>query len=184
MPVGVSFRALMGAGAADNSAWDVIDVVELGSAAASITFNDLSGYRLLRVTGYFLNDGTADNIRMRINGDTGGNYDNQRLTGSNTAVSAGRATGSTGVQLTLALSLAANNAATAEVVIAKNLAGVPAMAINSAVTIGSAGTAIETIQQAIRWNNTADLISSFIFEMNDASNFAAGTLVAVEGVPD
>jgi len=179
MPQGVALRALMGAGApADNSAWDVIDVVELGSAAASITFSDLSGYRLLRVTGYVLKDGTGANLLVRLNADTGANYDAQFLTGNSTSVVASRTTGGTSI---LGSQLAANTPATFEITIGKQLSGVPAMLL--APVVNSPVGDVSTRDWASRWNNTTDLITSLTL-LNGSGNFAASTVCVLEGVPD
>ena len=180
MPIGVAFRSLMAAGAGGAAAaWDVIDSTTLGSAAASISFaTGLSGYKLFRVTAYMIKDGTGGNAQLRLNNDSGANYDDQRVQGFVTSTPSGRATSQTYVLLA---QLDASTAGTIEIIIGKQLAGATGMILSESTQLVSGYFVTRYV--AGRWVNTADLISR-IDLISSGGNFAAGTVVVLEGVPD
>ena len=184
MPIGVAFRSLMAAGAGGAAAaWAVIDSTTLGSASASISFaTGLSGYKLFRVTAYFVKDATNGSVRVRLNNDSGTNYDVQRLYGSSTTVGAGRSTGQTGILLNGGGVPQASQTATAEVIVAKQVAGSASMVLGRLVYQASGPVLMEE-NTASRWNNTADLISR-IDLIATTGNFDTGTVAVLEGVPD
>jgi len=184
MPVGVAFRSLMAAAGVSNPPWDVIDSTTLGSAAASVSFASIdSKYKLFRVTAYIVKDATASTVAMRLNGDTGSNYDRQHLIGNSTTVSASRGTGQDRMYLATN-TLAASSVATFSITIGKQIAGSAAMALADSVLFAAPGiSALLEERAAFRWSNTADLISR-IDLISSSGNFAAGTVVVLEGVPD
>ena len=180
MPVGVAFRSLMAAAGVGSGPWDVIASSTLGSPAASISFASIaSTYKLFRVTAYIIKDGSAGRALVRLNNDSGANYERQRLSGAATGVSAQRTTGETSWETTW--SGLTSQPATFELVIGKQIAGAAAMGILSSV--GKESTTLEYSSFACRWNNTADLINR-IDIIASAGNFAAGTVVVLEGLAD
>ena len=70
----------------------------LGTAAGSITFSSISGSYtdLVLISTFGVTAG--DDLYLRFNGDTGGNYSTTRLWGNGTAVSSNRTTNDTGIQ--------------------------------------------------------------------------------------
>lgn len=183
MPVGVTFRGLLASGAVGAAPWDVIDSTTLGSAAASISFASIdSKYKLFRVTAYVVKDATAHQATLRINNDSGANYDYQRLNGSSTTVSAARVTGQTSILLTPTETIAANSIAQFSIIIGKQIAGSAAMVLSDG-TFDATSVGRVKADIAARWNNTADLINR-IDLISSSGNFAAGTVVVLEGLPD
>lgn len=163
-------------GGGAGGAWTVLGSQVLESAAASVSFPGISTtYRMFRVTAYIVKDGTNGQVRLRLNADSGSNYDDQLLRGDNTTVSASRTTSAT--QLTTGNTITASNVAAIEIVIAKQLAASTAMML-SRMFMGSAQI---LDSKAGRWNNTADLISR-IDLLSSSGNFAAGTTVVLEAM--
>jgi len=187
MTFGMSFRALLGASgsalAGPAAAWEVIDSTTLASAAASVSFTSIpTTYKMFRVTAYLIKDGSDGLVQLQINGDSGANYDRQYLRGDSTTVDGARTTGQTSINGNR--NGESGLATTLEIVIAKQVAGSPAMVLWDQVMLDNAGTpAMNKFNIAGIWNNTADLISR-IDLVASAGNFAAGTVVVLEGVPD
>ena len=165
---------------ATGPAWTVIGSTTLASPAASISFASIdSKYKMFRVTAYLLGDASGKVVSTRFNNDSGANYDYQHVTGSDTTVSAARSTGQTDIDFPSGL--AANQSETFTMVVAKQVTGSPAMVLIDAALTDSGGFTKGNI--AGRWNNTADLINR-IDLISSSGNFAAGTVVVLEGVPD
>ena len=164
-------------------AWTVIGSTTLASPASSISFaTGLSGYTMFRITAYIVKDGTLGAIQMRINNDSGANYDDQTLSGNSTAVGAARQTGQTQWPFPQS-AVAASTNATLEVTISKSVSTSPALAVASFTFIPNGESSVGEGRSAGRWNNTADLISR-IDLISSSGNFAAGTVALLEGVPD
>jgi hypothetical protein len=92
MPFGLGFFATAGAGAAGS--FDLLETQVLGSSAASITFSSLSTYSnykhlQIRFAGTQVDVGGLDSMSMRINGDTGSNYNTHYLRGLNSSIGSG-----------------------------------------------------------------------------------------------
>lgn len=168
----------IGGGTMTDAAWTVIGVETLGSAAASISFaSGLTGYTMFRVTAYIVKDGTNGEVLVRLNNDSTGVYENQRLLGNGATVSGARESSATSLRAQAAVTASANS--TLNITIAKPLATVAAMAVWEQVLIAS--SAITSVNLAGQWNNTSDLISR-IDLLSATANFAAGTVVVLEGV--
>ena len=93
MPFGLGFFAVAGAGGS-LGAFDLLESQVLSSNAASVIFSSLSStygstykHLQIRFAGTQVDVGGLDAMRMRINGDTGSNYNRHSLTGVNTTVS-------------------------------------------------------------------------------------------------
>lgn len=161
------------------SAWTVIDSETLAAPASSVSFTGISDtYRMFRVTAYIVKDGSAGSAYLRFNNDSGANYDHQRLTGNGTSVAAARVTGDTEIDATV--TVGANQLATLDFTIAKQVTGSAAMVVGAA-TFADTTPALDIDRRAGRWNNTTDLISR-IDLISGSGNFAAGTTVVLEGL--
>lgn len=172
--LGVSFRAMMRRPVSDPSAWKVINSVTLGSAASSVSFTGIdTTYRMFRVTAYVVKDGTGGFVNLRLNNDSGRNYDYQQLSGDSTSISAARGTGQ--AQMSFPWNVQANTQSFVEFTIGKQLATAAAMGLGSQTVTGN----IIMTKNAFRWNNTADLINR-IDLISGTGNFAAGTVVVLE----
>ena len=159
-------------------AWDVIDSETLAAPASSISFTGIdTTYKMFRVTAYVIKDATAGGVFMRLNNDSGANYDWQRLYGSAT-VAGSRSTGQAQWETSYSYPLSAGDTLTITATIGKQLAGSPAMGI---IESAGARTDIERASFAGIWSNTADLISR-IDLIASAGNFAAGSVVVLEAV--
>jgi hypothetical protein len=94
MPFGLGFFATAGAGAGAAGSFDLLETQVLGSATSSITFSSLSTYSSyqhlqIRFAGTQVDVGGLDSMAMRINGDTGSNYNSHFLRGLNSSIGSG-----------------------------------------------------------------------------------------------
>lgn len=183
LPVGATlqgFKMVFRRYATAGAAWTVIDSETLAAPASSISFTGIdTTYKMFRITAYIVKDGTDGLVQLRMNNDSGANYDAQRLRGDSTTVDAARATGDTSINCNR--NGESGLSQTLEIVVAKQVAGSPAMVLWDQVMLDNAGTpAMNKFNIAGRWNNTADLISR-IDLIASAGNFAAGTVVVLEG---
>ena len=82
--------------------FELISTTILGTAAASVTFSNLGDYASkykhlqIRSTGLWTTSG-AETMRMRLNGDTGSNYNDHRLVGNGSSVFSSAGTNTTGM---------------------------------------------------------------------------------------
>jgi len=162
------------------SAFELIDDVELGSAAASITVTGIdTDYRRFRLTFFGIKDGSAGRLQIRFNGDTGSNYARQVLHATGASVAGARAT-TTSIDLNASHSnIEPNTAVTLTVEVEKPAAGVPArVTAKYAYMIEASGVA--HLSASAEWNNTANLIDEIIV-LASATNFATGTRLVIEG---
>lgn len=156
--------------------WVRIDSTTLESAAASVSINVPTTYDFLRATVYVANDGSSKTVYLRLNNDTGNNFGQQYLMASNTTVSGSRSLSNNIIGLN-GTSLAANEEASFQILIAKPAAGVKAQVIVlSGVNASPALAAI-----GAEWNNTADEITS-VQILSSGGNLAAGTSILLEGL--
>ena len=82
---------------AAGSTYTPIATQTLGSATASVTFSSISGAYtdLVLIFNGTGTSGTADDIGLRLNGDTGTNYSNTLIYGTGSVAGSGRHTGLT-----------------------------------------------------------------------------------------
>lgn len=156
----------------------LIDDQTLDTAAASITFSDLSAYTTFRLTLYGIKGTSDGRILIRFNGDTGNNYTYQQLTANLTSLFGERNLSQNSLSHEYAVSAGSPFLLILEA--SKPLATVPARATYQLSYISSAQL---YEADAGQWNNTADLISS-ISILPSAGNFAAGTRAVLEGWTD
>ena len=175
MPLGVTFRSM--SAASTLVAGKKIASQSLGVAAASISFTGIdTTYKMFRVTAYLVKDGSNGRCQVRLNNDSGANYTRQNLTGDNAGVTAARSA-QTNFEVTLS-SINNGTPASLSFVVAKQLAGSPAMLIASAVMTNTAPVLVTNYTGGI-WANTTDLISR-IDLVASAGNFSAGTVAVLE----
>ena len=161
-------------------AFETIGKTVLSVAAAAITFSGIdTSNRMFRISLYAVNDGSAANVQLRINNDSGGSYDLQTLSGSAASVVALRQTALTQIGLNILVPAAANEHVTSEIVIAKQQAGNEALIVARTVFV-IAGALLRTEDLGAIWNNTAALISRLDL-LKSAGNFAADTVALLEG---
>ena len=86
---------------AAGSTYTPIATTTLGSAAASVTFSSISGAYtdLVLVVDYSLNVSNSS-LFVRLNGDTGSNYSNTRISGTGSVASSGRSSNSDQARIT------------------------------------------------------------------------------------
>lgn len=161
--------------------WETIEVVELASASSQIQFSGIeSRFRLFRlwVQGGPATDG--EQLYLRLNNDSGANYDRQELLANSTSLTGSRTQGDT------SLRLSNTNADGAKLgLYTVEIAKVSA-SVGGVVTIhGSfpgqlSGNQPLLSQGAGLWNNTVDLIESIeIFA--SSGDIASGTVAVLEG---
>lgn len=157
--------------------FELIDRTVLSSAAASISFTGISAaFRIFEIAVEIAKDASAGSVRVRLNGDSGANYDYQQVTGSDTSVAASRTTGASGFIVTGG-GVAANDFAAINAIVAKPLAAQPAIGLFS---VAETQGGIRIAETAGRWNNTAGLISEITL-LATLGDFAAGTAFVLTG---
>lgn len=159
---------------------DVCSPVRLGSAAASVSFQNIPAqYVMFRLIVEIIKDGTNGQVLLRLNNDSGGNYARQLLHGSDATVSGARVTGQSSINVNN--NIGAGLSATLDITIAKPIAGAPALVLYPQAYMDSAGTpALNLDHIAGIWSNTADLISR-VDVLSETTNFAAGSIFILQG---
>ena len=156
--------------------------VRLASAAASVSFASIPAqYVMFRLRCEIINDASAKTIDLRLNNDSGVNYDTQQINVSNVTVTGGRSTGRTSMYVNYS-NLAASELGTVDFVIAKPIAGAAGLILASVVNTTTA--ALDLVLDACIWNNTAALINRIDVVAAAAAgtgNFAAGSIFILEG---
>jgi hypothetical protein len=165
----------------------VIDEEILAGTAASIQFASIPGtYRHLRLVIFARGDTAlgATPCRMRFNGDSGGNYDVERFSGSGGTIAAGESTGDTSMNLSdiSAASAPSNVFALLDCFIPYYAVAGTRKMVNVTggfKTADSSGG--HQVRGATGWYRTAGAITQIDIFPN-AGNFAAGTSVVLYGV--
>jgi hypothetical protein len=150
--------------------------VTLGSAASSVTFGSIPAtYRDL-ICVVVAEGSTTLQGRIRLNGDTGSNYNYQRMSGSGSSATAASATGQTSGFVS-AIAQATTTGA-----LQMNINIMDYSATNKHTTIISRAdqAANGTEAFANRWANTAAVTSVQI--LTSTGNWAAGSTFALYGV--
>jgi hypothetical protein len=148
--------------------------ITLGSTAASVTFGSIPAtYRDLVVvfSGFATNRGS-----FRINGDTGGNYAWQRMSGNGSSVTAT----STGADSAGKLSESASGSAVIPMLFNLNLMDYSQTNKHKTIISTAAQAATGTDAIVNRWQNTAAITSIQIFLVS--GSWAAGTTAALYGI--
>jgi hypothetical protein len=151
--------------------------ITLGSAAATITFGSIPAtYRdLVIVFSGFSTPGTLQ-ARIRLNGDTGSNYNYQRMSGSGSSTSATSATSQTfGF-----ISAIAQSFSTSALQIKIDLMDYSATDKHTTI-ISRADNAVNGTEAFVnRWANTAAVNSVTI--LPSTGDWATGTNAAIYGI--
>lgn len=155
--------------------WEHLDTQVLTGTAASISFQSIDeSYRMFRITIHSVQT-TVFALHLRLNNDSGANYDYATETsGGASAVT----NGATQIVLcTTTATLAEGPVGT--ILISKPAAGIVAN-VTGVFAFGTAADTVNTQQSVGRWRNAAALISR-IDLLTSASTFAVSTRVVLEG---
>jgi hypothetical protein len=177
---------LDGAGIAAG-ALDVIEEQVLGADAADVTFSSIpAGYKNLRVAGIGRSTTAAGNayLQVQLNGDTGSNYDWQRMQGSGTGslIEQGLAEAQAKIGLLPAASNASADAFGSLDLVIPHYGGTTAHKVGTAQSIAKydTGTHTQSLNDfGFHWRSTAAVTSLKLFA--SAGNLKAGTTYVLYG---
>ncbi len=160
-----------------NALWEKIDERTLSVAAAAITFSGIdTSFTFLRLTGYIVNDANASVFVVRINNDSGANYDMQNVDASAAVVTGTRTTAQN--EFAQRLGMAASQESFFTMMISKPVAGEEAQAIYHDSTENAAGIVLNLMGD--QWNDVAAQISRLDI-LKLANNLDAETRILLEG---
>ncbi len=163
------------------SSCEHIAAVVLTEAASSISFAGIDpSFRMFRLTLYIVKDANAGQAELRLNNDSGANYDQQYIDFSGTTKTGARNAGLDSMRVTNFDNIAANGLLVAEILIAKQLAATHARIQSNASYGGSVNPLIDLV--VAEWNNAADLINRIDIVESGANGFAAGSRAVLEGI--
>jgi len=162
--------------------WQHIDTQVLTTTAASVSFQSINTmYRDFRLTIYVQNDANGKDIYLRLNNDSGNNYDWVILEADGATPGSIEAQGT--AQIIIGggpADLPANLEWAGVVTVSKPLATTRALTTGSGSYLDATPN-MHAQSTAGRWANTADLISR-IDVLASSNNFAAGTRITLEGI--
>lgn len=160
----------------------------LGGTSASETFSSIvATYRDLRVIVRGRGDKVATfvEVRLRVNGDTAGNYDFESMAVNNTTGTSSGAAAQTSALAgwVEAASSPANAATTTEIRIYdyRGTTFQKHASASSGVKTGTAAANFFSLRSDMWWRSTAAITSVTVFP--DANNFIAGTVLSLYGIP-
>lgn len=149
--------------------WEKVSEVEVtGSAVSSVTFSGLDGDsdKVYLLVAYVYNtDGSTHELGVRLNNDSGTNYDDQYLSGSGTNVTAASRTGRTYVKIGSAYATRWN--------LFKTL--IYAKSGYRRVVISQQGSSGNVELCAGDWNNTTDNVTSVVVVMPAGAYIGVGS---------
>jgi hypothetical protein len=159
--------------------YEPIATTTLGSAVSSITLSSIpSTYTDLRIVFVGRMESGQDQIKLRINGDTGGNYSGTTLYGDGTsATSDSYASGATSIQLARNAAMTATIETTSINIFSYAGSRYKTMLIQRSADKNGSGT---VSQQVAMWSSTSAINSFVIYQ--DSLNFAVGTTVTIYGI--
>ena len=161
-------------------AWEHIETQVLASAAASFSFTGIdAAFRMFRLTCYIIKDANAGQVELRLNNDSGGNYNQQYMNINHATRTSARNAGLDSLRVTNFDNLAANGVLLAEILIAKQIAGQEGRIQSQASYEGSADPMLDFV--VAQWANTADLINRIDIVESSINEFAIGSRVVLEG---
>lgn len=161
--------------------WELLGEQSLEATAASITFTiSNSNYRRFRLLLYALYGATPGTAYVQLNGDSGGNYNRQRVFGDGVTLTALRSTGVTRMELNSSVTAVANGSLFAMLELSKPDATLEAHGFSRCgfEEVTSGDIRLDLI--AHEWSNVADLITSILIGTT-AGEFQIGTLAVLEG---
>jgi hypothetical protein len=160
----------------------------LGASAASVTFSNIpQGFRSLLLITQARTDAAAenDNINIRLNNDSGANYDFQQVYGNSTTVAAttNRATSTPQSGITEAANSRSNTFAPAMTLIPGYASTSEKWLLTLTAAFGnvSADTDLFAIVRAVRWRN-GNAITSMVIVPQGGPNFVAGSRFQLYGM--
>jgi len=156
----------------------------VGSVAASITFSAIPAtYEHLKIVLQGRGDTAAESVLMqlRFNGDTAGNYDDQRDVGKDgSTISAGSAGSTSGaIGEIVGANGGANRAGIVEIAVPYYTRTTWAKVAQSVAAAPADGARV-SLNTYVFWNNTAAITSITLFPVT--GNFAIGTIATLYGV--
>lgn len=160
----------------------------LAASATSVSFSSIpQGFRHLQLLIQARTDAVAevDNALLRINGDTGTNYDSERIAADGTAIAAAttRATATSLVCLTEAANSRADNFSGGFILIFGYSAARDKHVLSLSASYGdvSADTDLHLAVRGLRWRDTS-VITDLALVPNTGANFVSGSHFALYGV--
>lgn len=166
----------------------VISETVLGSTAASVTFSSIpSTYRHLQVFASVRTDyvGASDRYDMRINGDTGTNYDGERFRSNNTTLDGLAVVAGTWAYIGTCPGAGATAAkATGSKIVIPDYAGTTMHKVVLSESGWVTGTTTSTIGLEY-WSNvwrSTSAITSLSFFSENSANFVAGSVFTLYGM--
>jgi len=159
--------------------YEPIATTTLGSAVSSITLSSIPAtYTDLKIV--FVGNFTSgsDQVKLRINGDTGGNYSGTTIYGNGTdATSDTYASGATSIQLARDVAMTTAIETTSIDMFSYAGSTYKTMLIQRSADKNGSGT---VSQQVALWSSTAAINSFVIY--TDSLTFAIGTRVTIYGI--
>ncbi len=164
------------------SSWEHIAAIVLTEPAASISFAAIDpSFRMFRLTLFLVKDANAGQAELRLNNDSGANYDQQYMNFNNNAKLGGRNAGLDSLRINNYDNIGAGGLLVADILIAKQLAATHARIQSYASYAGGSVNPLIDLVTA-EWNNAADLISRIDIVESGANGFAAGSRAVLEGI--
>lgn len=173
-----------GEGGGPDPSWEHIAAQVLTVAADNIEFTGIgSAFHALRVTLYGIVDVADGNVNMRINGDSGSNYDQQYVNhgGTHAATTAGRNAGVAQWQVNPFDLMELGSSFLFVVTFVKPIVTVPCRILSTLVYERTGGAEPYMGENGGRWNNVADAIASINF-YTAVMDFDIGSYAVLEGI--
>ena len=153
----------------------------LAAAAASITVSGFATtYREFSVIWWTRPVTDSTRVMIRLNNDSGANYDQQGMEGDGATITNNSATGLTAIEASLNTATDDALPSMGSTMVYKNAAAMAAVS-HTLVTYQATVPLLRNGQLASRWGNTADLISTLALLMS-SGNLAANSMVSVSGL--
>ncbi len=163
------------------AAFEHIESILLAEAASSFSFASIdAAFRILRLTLFLVKDGNAGQAELRLNNDSGNNYDQQYINFSDNTKSGARNAGLDSLRVTNYDNIAAGGILIAEILIAKQLATTHGRIHSHASYAGGSDPQLDIV--VAEWNNTDALINRVDIVESGANGWAVGSRAVLEGI--
>lgn len=163
------------------SSWEHIAAQVLEASAPSFSFTDIDpAFRMFRMTLYLIKDGNTGQVELRLNNDSGNNYNQQYMNVSAASRTSARNAGLDSLKICNYDNMAANGVLMAEILIAKQITGQEARIQSHASYEGSSADPMIDLVVS-QWANTSDLINRIDIFESGANQFVAGSKIVLEG---
>lgn len=160
--------------------YEPIASTTLGSAATGITFSSIpSTYTDLVLVLQMVSTSANNDVRLRVNGDSGSNYSSTYLAGSGSAASSGR--GSVGGSISALYVAGTSTGLNTFVYQFQSYANTN---VFKTVLISSAVPDKEVVRTVGLWRSTSAINEIYVFEAgnNSPATFAANTVASLYGI--